>query len=89
MSLVKLVPGVGSVISAGVAATITGVLGESWRVTTERVFTGKLDLDDVEQLADLAKAFTSKMRSGTGAEAMPDVPPVQPAVEAPIGDAAR
>jgi small GTP-binding protein len=77
-SLVKLVPGVGSVISAGVAATITGVLGESWRVTTERVFTGKIDLDNAEQLADLAKSFTSNVKKGTGAKRKPDVPPLRP-----------
>jgi uncharacterized protein (DUF697 family)/predicted GTPase len=70
-SLVKLVPGVGSVISAGVAATITGVLGESWRMTTERVFTGKIDLDDVQHLADLATGFTSNVKKGTGSEGLP------------------
>lgn len=65
-SLVKLVPGVGSVISAGVAGTITGVLGESWRITTERVFTGRLDLDDADQLTDLVKLFTDNVKKGTG-----------------------
>jgi small GTP-binding protein len=65
-SLVKLVPGVGSVISAGVAGTITGVLGESWRITTERVFTGKLDLDDADQITDLVKLFTDNVKKGTG-----------------------
>jgi uncharacterized protein (DUF697 family) len=77
-SLVKLVPGVGSVISAGVAATITGVLGESWRITTERVFTGKLDLDNAEQLAELAKSFTSKVKNGTGAQGTLGDPPSSP-----------
>lgn len=76
-SLVKLVPGVGSVISAGVAASITGVVGESWRLTTERVFTGKLDLDNAEQLAELAKAFLSNMKKGTGAQVPTDVAPMQ------------
>ena len=78
-SLIKLVPGVGSVISAGVAATVTGVLGESWRVTTERVFTGKLDLDDTDQLADLVRTFTINLKNGTGAPGSQDNPPVQPA----------
>lgn len=78
-SLIKLVPGVGSVISAGVAATITAVLGESWRITTERVFTGKLDLDDAEQLADIAKTFTSNVRQGKGQEGTPGILPEQPA----------
>ncbi|MHB9005088.1 MAG: YcjF family protein, partial [Coriobacteriia bacterium] len=66
-SLIKLVPGVGSAISAGVAATITGVLGESWRITTERVFAGKLDLDDAHQVADLARSFSEQVKRGTGA----------------------
>ncbi|CAN3700454.1 hypothetical protein MMX123_00439 [Microbacterium sp. MM2322] len=74
-SLVKLVPGVGTVISAGVAATITGVLGESWRITTERVFTGKLDLDNADQLADLVRVFTSNVKMGSGAPASPDTAP--------------
>ncbi|MBH0128784.1 YcjF family protein [Salinibacterium sp. NK8237] len=70
-SLLKLIPGVGSVISAGVAATLTGVLGESWRVTTERVFTGKFDLDDADQLTKIAEMFASNMKSGAKAEAAP------------------
>ncbi|MDY0910113.1 GTPase [Microbacterium sp. CFBP9034] len=78
-SLVKLVPGVGSVISAGVAATITGVLGESWRATMELVFTGKLDLDDADQLADLARFFTTNVKQGSGAPTAPDMPPTQAA----------
>lgn len=72
-SMVKLVPGVGSVISAGVAATITGVVGESWRATAERVFTGKLDLDDAQQVADLAEMFTGFVKAGTGADRVPNV----------------
>jgi len=66
-SLLKLVPGVGSVISASVAATITGVLGESWRLTTERAFTGEIDLDDAKQLEELARTFLSNIKNGTGA----------------------
>lgn len=66
-SLIKLVPGVGSVVSAAVAATITGVVGESWRITTERVFTGKLDLNDAQQVADLAATFTDNVKKGAGA----------------------
>ena len=56
-----------------------GVLGESWRITTERVFTGELDLDNAEQLADLVRTFTNNMKNGTGAPATSDIPPVQPA----------
>lgn len=67
VSLTKLVPGVGSIITAGVAASITAVLGESWRLTCERVFTGRIDLDDVDQLAELARAFITRVSAGTGA----------------------
>lgn len=66
-SLFKLVPGVGSVISAGVAATITGVLGESWRAACERVFTGRLDLDDLDQVTKIAKFFVDNVKGGLGA----------------------
>ena len=79
-SLLKLVPGVGSVISAGVAATITGVLGESWRMTTERVFTGGFDLNDAEQLTNFANIFTSIVKNGARAEGTPEVPLVAPGV---------
>lgn len=65
-SLLKIVPGVGSVVSAGVAATITAVLGESWRVTTENVFAGKVDLEDANELARIAELFSTHVRSGTG-----------------------
>jgi len=70
-SLVKLVPGVGNVISAGVAGTITAVIGESWRGVSERIFTGKLDLDDVTQLDSLAETFTASVKKGRGAPAVP------------------
>lgn len=68
-------PGVGSVISAGVAATITGVLGESWRVTTEKVFTGEFDLDNAEQLVDIAKFFTSNVKDGARGNEATEVSP--------------
>lgn len=58
-SLVKLVPGVGSVVSASVAATITATFGESWRNVSERVFTGKLDLSAT---TDIATAFRDGLR---------------------------
>ncbi|NMR20456.1 GTPase [Cellulomonas fimi] len=58
-SLFKLVPGVGSVISASVAATITATVGESWRTVSENVFTGKLDLDAV---SDVAASFLDGLR---------------------------
>lgn len=66
-SLIKLVPGVGLMVSAGVAAGITGVLGESWRLTTEKVFKGDIDLNNVDSLVNLAKSFAENVKSGTGA----------------------
>lgn len=54
-------------ISAGIAAGITGVLGESWRLTTEKVFKGDIDLDDLDKLVDVAKTFADNVKSGTGA----------------------
>jgi uncharacterized protein (DUF697 family) len=66
-NLIKLVPGVGLMISAGVAAGITGVLGESWRATTEKIFKGDIDLDNVEKLVDFAKMFAENVKNGTGA----------------------
>ena len=46
---------------------------------SRRIFTGKLDLDDAEQMADLAETFTSNVKNGTGALRLPEVPLVQPA----------
>ncbi|MFF9564741.1 GTPase family protein [Leifsonia sp. NPDC014704] len=75
-NLIKLVPGVGLMISAGVAAGITGVLGESWRVTTERIFKGDIDLDNVEKLVDFAKMFAENVKNGTGAREADPVSPL-------------
>ena len=61
-SLAKMVPGAGNVISAGVAATITGTIGEAWRGVSERVFTGKIDLDDAEEMASIAQQFIQRVR---------------------------
>ncbi|MET4224727.1 GTPase [Oerskovia enterophila] len=49
-SVVKLIPGAGSVINASVAAALTAASGEAWTRICERVFTGELKLDDVESL---------------------------------------
>lgn len=42
-SLLKLIPGVGMFINAGVAAAVTAATGEGWRVLCENVYTGKID----------------------------------------------
>lgn len=65
-SLLKVVPGVGNVVTAGVAATITAVLGESWRLTTESAFTGKIDLNNATELSRLAELFTQHLKRGAG-----------------------
>lgn len=62
-SLVKLVPGVGSVITAGVAGAVTGAIGEGWRVMSERVFTGALSLERADEMENLAKDFLKGLRS--------------------------
>ncbi|PRZ08598.1 uncharacterized protein (DUF697 family) [Isoptericola sp. CG 20/1183] len=48
-SLVKLVPGIGSLINAAVAGAITYVTGQSWMRLCEAVHTKKVNLDDVEK----------------------------------------
>lgn len=47
-SLIKLIPGVGSVINASVAVTLTTASGESWRRFCEAVFSGDLDISAVD-----------------------------------------
>lgn len=42
-SLLKLIPGVGMFINAGVAAAVTTATGEGWRVLCENVYSGKID----------------------------------------------
>jgi uncharacterized protein (DUF697 family) len=46
-SFLKLIPGAGSVIGAGVAFALTAATGEGWLRLCEQVHTGKLDLDKV------------------------------------------
>lgn len=48
-SFLKLIPGAGSVIGAGVAFALTAATGEGWMRLCEQVHTGKLD---VEKIAD-------------------------------------
>ena len=71
-SLMKLIPGVGNLISGGVAATITGAIGESWRAVSERVFTGKLELADADQMASLVKQFLSHLSTPDSKADSPD-----------------
>jgi len=46
-SFLKLIPGAGSVINAGVAAALTAATGEGWMRLCEQVHTGKLDVDKI------------------------------------------
>ncbi|WP_282851721.1 GTPase [Gulosibacter sediminis] len=48
-SLIKLVPGAGSVVNAGVAAALTGATGEGWLRLCEHVHTGKIRLDQMDE----------------------------------------
>lgn len=77
-NLIKLVPGVGLMISAGVAAGITAVLGESWRLTTEKIFKGDIDLNDTEKLINFATMFADNVKNGTGAREGSVASPVTP-----------
>lgn len=48
-SLIKLIPGAGSVVNAGVAAALTGATGEGWLRLCEHVHTGKIKLDQMDE----------------------------------------
>ena len=47
-SLVKVVPGVGSLVNASVASAVTAAIGEGWMRLCEQVHTGKIKPDQVE-----------------------------------------
>ncbi len=49
-SLLKFIPGAGSVINASVAAALTAATGEGWRRLCERVYAGDLDISRVEDV---------------------------------------
>lgn len=46
-SFLKIIPGAGSVINAGVAGALTAATGEGWMRLCEQVHTGKIDLANV------------------------------------------
>ena len=48
-SLLKLIPGAGSVVNAGVASALTAATGEGWLRLCEQVHTGKIDLDQINE----------------------------------------
>lgn len=49
-SLIKVIPGAGSVVNAGVAAALTGATGEGWLRLCEQVHTGKIKLDEMNEV---------------------------------------
>ena len=58
-SLLKLIPGAGMFINAGVAAGLTAATGEAWMRFCEAIESGKIDLDDIENAwKDYAPTFT-------------------------------
>ena len=62
-SVIKLIPGIGSVVNAGVAAALTGATGEAWMRLCEQVHTGKLDLAKAQDAwGEYAPNFLDVMR---------------------------
>ncbi|MGO4102631.1 YcjF family protein [Leifsonia sp. YAF41] len=62
-SFFKLIPGAGSVVSAGVAFALTVATGEGWLRLCEQVHTGKLDLDKIsESWGQYAPTFLDVIR---------------------------
>lgn len=63
-SVIKVIPGVGNVIGASVAAALTAATGEAWMRLCEQVHTGKLDLTKVqESWGEYAPNFLDVMRN--------------------------
>lgn len=65
-SFLKLIPGAGSVVGAGVAFALTAATGEGWLRLCEQVHTGKLDLDKIsESWGQYAPTFLDVIRKMT------------------------
>ncbi|KQV08400.1 GTPase [Leifsonia sp. Root112D2] len=65
-SFLKLIPGAGSVIGAGVAFALTAATGEGWLRLCEQVHTGKLDLAKIaETWGRYAPSFLDVIRKMT------------------------
>lgn len=70
-SFIKLIPGAGSAIGAGVAFALTAATGEGWMRLSEQVHTGKLDIKKIEaswgqyvpSFFDVARKMTEKRLS--------------------------
>ncbi|GAA1468882.1 GTPase [Microbacterium thalassium] len=62
-SVIKLIPGAGTVVNAGVAAALTAATGEAWLQLCEQVHTGKLDIAKIsESWGDFAPSFLDVWR---------------------------
>lgn len=62
-SVIKIIPGIGNVINAGVAAALTAATGEAWMRLCEQVHTGKLDIAKIpESWGEYAPNFLDVMR---------------------------
>lgn len=62
-SVIKVIPGIGNVISAGVAAALTAATGEAWMRLCEQVHSGKLDLAKAQDAwGEYAPSFLDVMR---------------------------
>jgi uncharacterized protein (DUF697 family)/GTP-binding protein EngB required for normal cell division len=62
-SFLKLIPGAGSVIGAGVALALTSVMGEGWLRLCEQVHTGKIDPAKIsESWGQYAPSFVDVIR---------------------------
>lgn len=62
-SMLKLIPGAGSFMNAGVAGALTAATGEGWMRLCEQVHTGKLDVDKVSNSwSDFVPGFFDVVR---------------------------
>jgi len=62
-SFVKLIPGAGSLVNAGVAGALTAATGEAWMRLCEQVHTGKIDVAGVmDAWHDFAPSFLDVAR---------------------------
>lgn len=65
-SFLKLIPGAGSVVGAGVAFALTAATGEGWLRLCEQVHTGKLDPDKIsDSWGQYAPTFLEVIRKMT------------------------
>lgn len=66
-SLIKVIPGAGSVINSSVAFALTAATGEGWMRLCEQVHTGKIDVARIQEAwGDYAPGFVDVMRRMVG-----------------------